>query len=239
MRRIARITRQLLAQMGLNFCALCKTPCTNILCLDCHTGLNPLGLSCYRCALPLEVEDSLCAECVQHPPDYERSTCAYALNSENSKLIHAFKDQAALHFGQILSEGLIKTIENQYSYTRDTLPELLCPVPSHWRKHLLRGFNQADYISQELGKHFNIPTQSLIRKTSHQPAQKDLSRQARIKAMSHSFETKNTEQIQGHIAIVDDVVTTGSTARAVASTLCNHGATRVDIWALARTPKPR
>jgi len=110
----------------------------------------------------------------------------------------------------------------------------------HWSRRWQRGFNQTEIIAKELAVQLQIPllTHTCRRRTAT-PSQKGLSRAQRQSNLRGAFElTKNSQKlIEGkRVALLDDVVTTTATARELSKLLIKHGATDVQIWALARTP---
>ena len=121
-------------------------------------------------------------------------------------------------------------------YRSDTLPDLVTSVPLHWTRAFTRGFNQSELLSRFLAVDVNRPYQNTMRKLTRTQKQQDLDRRARLNNLKQAFEVK-ADVNNKHIAVVDDVVTTGATAETLATLLKAAGARRVDIWALARTPK--
>src|SRR5690606_34322064 len=103
-----------------------------------------------------------------------------------------------------------------------------------------RGFNQAAMLARWLGSQLDIPCdQGLLQRTRETPAQQALGAKARQRNLRHAFSLGDGEAVKGlHLALVDDVLTTGATAQALASLLRKAGARRVDVYCLARTPKP-
>lgn len=105
----------------------------------------------------------------------------------------------------------------------------------HRKRQRKRGFNQAADIAEALSLATDIPWSSeLLRRTRATAAQSGLDRRQRLSNLKGVFEV--TGEVPAHVAVVDDVVTTGATARTLATLLQQHGAQTVEIWALARTP---
>lgn len=127
---------------------------------------------------------------------------------------------------------MIEYIERQQPF----MPNLLLPVPLHRRRLKDRGYNQALEIARPLARYFQLDISSgLCRRTENTAAQSGLNRKAREKNLRHAFSLM--EDVTGrHITLVDDVVTTGTTVAELARCLKRGGATRVDVWAVARTP---
>jgi ComF family protein len=205
------------------------------ICNHCRTGL-PYNLNCCRiCALPLAQqapERPVCGNCLRHPPSFDSCHAAFTYDYPISNLVSSFKFAGELHTGRLLAMLLIDSIEA----ARPPLPELLIPVPLHRARLRERGFNQALELARPLGRRFGIPVQAhgcqRIRATAAQSSLHQLERRKNIRGAFTLEKVINA----GHVAIVDDVVTTGSTAAELAHTLKRAGVGRVDVWTLARTP---
>ena len=117
------------------------------------------------------------------------------------------------------------------------LPEVLLPVPLHRKRLLDRGYNQAFEIAQALSRLLDIPVNtralSRIRDTDSQSGLSAYQREKNIlKAFAYDASTPYS-----HVAVIDDIVTTGSTANEITKTLRRAGVRRVEIWGLARVSK--
>ncbi len=194
-------------------------------------GILPIngGPRCTVCDVPTPDQAVFCGDCLTKPPSFDRVITGWRYETPVSSLIQRLKEQHE-HFWIItLSEQLILRI--------DELPDLIVPTPIHWSRRITRGFNQSQLLARHLSFRLKRPARAVLTKRTRTVAQKSLSRTKRLKNLKSSFECKG--DIRGkHIALVDDVVTTGATAEVLARLLKNHGAARVDIWALARTPSP-
>ena len=117
-------------------------------------------------------------------------------------------------------------------------PDLLLPVPLAKRRLRERGFNQAGMLGRWLGSQLGVNCdERILARTRETPAQQRLDAKARRHNLRQAFAV--TRELKGkHVAIVDDVLTTGATAQAIAQALRRAGARRVDVYCLARTPKP-
>ncbi|MFL0810448.1 MAG: ComF family protein [Agarilytica sp.] len=215
-------------------CHLCLGTCNSLLCDACEDSLTEnSGCRCQQCDLPLKTESILCAACLKKTPSFSVLHSAWVYTHPLDQLIHHFKDKQAHFWGRYLGEKLISRIYREYKQDK---PDLVIAVPIHWSKQLVRGFNQSQILAQLCAKTLNLPISTAIRKTSRTADQKNLSRHQRIFNLKKSFKvTRNVEGL--HIALVDDVVTTGATVETLSRLLLNAGAARVDVWALARTPR--
>jgi len=120
-------------------------------------------------------------------------------------------------------------------------PEAVVPVPLHWRREAERGFNQAEEIARSLCRARQWPLRSdLCRRVRPTPEQSALGAVDRRKNLYGAFALRRPDSLRGfrHVMIVDDVVTTGATAEAVAEVLGQAGVQQVTLWTVARTPGP-
>jgi len=174
-----------------------------------------------------------CGECQADPPAFELSRVPLRYEAPVSDLISHFKYRRGLSDGQLLAQLLAR-------HVRDTTldVQLLLPMPLHPSRLRERGYNQAAELARTLSRATGIPWNStLLRRTKAAPTQREANKRERRRNVRKAFvcESKNLPR---SVAIIDDVVTTGSTARAAAAAVKLAGAERVEIWAVARTPKP-
>jgi ComF family protein len=114
------------------------------------------------------------------------------------------------------------------------LPEALVPVPLHWRRLTARGFNQALELALPLGRALGIPVRDhLVIRERATPPQVGLPRELRRRNLRAAFGVR-PGPLPGHLALVDDVVTSASTVTALADCLHRAGVERIEVWAVAR-----
>ncbi|MFC6981225.1 ComF family protein [Microbulbifer taiwanensis] len=201
------------------------------LCAPCAAELPCLHSACMRCALPLAAGANVCARCLQQPPFFATASAAWHYAFPIGQLVQRFKyrnDLAAGHsLAQLAAEHLSPGIEQ---------PDLLVPIPLHWRRYWSRGYNQAQLIATEFGRRWRIPVDArLLRKLAGGDTQQQLKRAQRLRNLRGSFVA--SRPVDGlHIGLVDDVITTGATLDAAARTLLDTGAVKVSAYTLARTP---
>lgn len=230
-------------------CLLCGTSESQpqnrqLLCSDCELALPYLTRAealCQCCALPLAGDSRYCGQCLNYPPAFSRSLIPFAYSYPLDSLIHRFKYRGHLTEGRALTNLLSEHLQACYREEMElSLPDLIIPAPLHWTRRLRRGFNQTEIMGWQLARELGIPLVSrLCRRARRTPAQKSLSRQQRQKNLRWAFELHKgaEERLKGRrLALLDDVVTTTSTARALSSLLIKAGAEEVQLWALARTP---
>ncbi|WP_156042748.1 ComF family protein [Marinobacterium lacunae] len=217
-------------------CHLCQIykADTHGLCEACHSDLPWLISACHQCGEPIPPRSDdiqLCRHCQQSPPAFDRTHAAFAYTFPINQLIPAIKYNRRPEALGWLSLVFAQMLEDRI----DSPPELLLPVPLHPWRALKRGFNQAGLIAGELGRHLRLPVhQGLIRKRRATASQAGLDRSTRSANLFGSFRLTGT--IPAHVALIDDVMTTGSTAQELARLLKGAGAQRVEVWVLARTP---
>ncbi|MEA3301985.1 MAG: phosphoribosyltransferase family protein [Pseudomonadota bacterium] len=116
------------------------------------------------------------------------------------------------------------------------LPQLLLPVPLHARRLRERGFNQALELARILSAQLSIPVDShTLSRTCNTRAQSSLPKKERQQNIRNAFAL--TAKIDTpHVAIIDDVMTTGLTVNEISRTLRASAACEIEIWVFARTP---
>lgn len=210
------------------------------LCAGCALTLPDIDVACLRCAEPLSIgADSIesglvCGACQKKPPRYDASTCAMRYEYPVDHLLRAFKFHGRLVYGRTLAELLAQRLR---AARCNPWPELLIPVPLATARFRERGFNQAIEIGTVLEDKLKIPLRAdIVRRTRHTREQSGLEARERRKNLRGAFAVER-KSLAKHVAIVDDVITTGSTMNELARTLRRAGAERIEAWALARTSK--
>ena len=117
---------------------------------------------------------------------------------------------------------------------------VLVPVPLHRTRLWTRGFNQSALVARELSRRLRISADPmLLRRVRRTPPLKGMSPLQRRKTVAGAFRVSDRAAVRGKtIILVDDVLTTGSTAEACARTLIRAGAERVELVSWARVVKP-
>ncbi|HEN8802140.1 TPA: ComF family protein [Pseudomonas putida] len=220
-------------------CLLCDEPAGQIypVCVACEQALPWLGDQCTRCALPLPMAGLTCAQCCRRPPAFDQVIALWHFGFPVDTLISRFKHNRQWPLGRLMAELLGHGLLHRFAEGLPR-PDLLLPVPLARRRLRERGFNQAGMLGRWLSSQLGIPgDQRILLRTRETPAQQRLDAQARRRNLRQAFALMG--DLQGrHVALVDDVLTTGATAQAIAEVLRKAGAQRVDVYCLARTPKP-
>ena len=150
-----------------------------------------------------------------------------------SPLVHALKDRGERVYGRVLATVLAAAAV----HARLPLPEVFVPVPLHPARERQRGFNQSRDLAHRLARDLGGRLVPALRRLRDTPAQAGLTAVERRTNLLGAFaldEAYRRRVAGGHLALVDDVLTTGSTALACAAVLRAAGARRVDVWAVAR-----
>ena len=212
------------------------------LCHHCAQALPQLDEHrCHCCSLPLPGNAYVCGQCLGERASFTTSLIPYRYAYPLDGLIHRFKYRQQLSAGQCLGELLLAHVQERIGDNPGLRPDLLVPVPLHWRRRWQRGFNQSAVIATQLGAQLHLPITTICQRRQHTHSQQGLNRRERLRNLRQAFHLnpKQLATIQGkHLALVDDVVTTSATARCLSDLLIKAGAARVDVWALARTPSP-
>jgi ComF family protein len=120
-------------------------------------------------------------------------------------------------------------------------PDAVVPVPLHWRREAERGFNQAEEIARSLCQERGWPLRpNLCRRVRQTPEQSALGAALRRDNLRGAFALADARAAARcrHVLLIDDVLTTGATAEAVASVLLAGGVSRLSLWTVAHTPSP-
>ena len=215
-------------------CLLCGAPGTHRrdLCSGCDGDLPRNLKACRRCAQPLTSGGSLiCGQCQRHPPVFDSMTAPFCYDPPIDGLIRDLKFRGHLPAGQLLGELLGDDLEQR----RLPLPQGIVPVPLHLSRLRQRGFNQSLELARPLAKRFGLPILAgSVHRLRPTPPQSQLDLRQRLTNVRGAFAARRSIEAR-HLAIVDDVVTTGSTVTELAQVLRQAGVERIDVWACART----
>ena len=214
-------------------CALCHGPSgAALLCVDCIAALPSVGVACPVCALPGE-DAGPCAPCRRHGRPWHRALAAWLYAFPVDRLVHQLKYGARLAIADALGAGLAAAVRRSGA----RWPEVVVPLPLAPGRQRERGFNQSQLIARTLARDLGRPLVHgllRVRDDGPQAAQGGVRRHTR---MQGAFVARVA--LQGlHVAIVDDVMTTGATLAAATQAARDAGATQVDVHVVARTLPP-
>jgi ComF family protein len=214
-------------------CALCGGPGQRPLldlCADCESDLPRNEGSCPRCALPLAPAIASCGTCLVRPPPFDRALVPFQYAYPLSNLVRSLKYAGELAHARLLGTLVARAAARR----RAALPQLIIPVPLHRLRYRERGFNQARELARFIGQALRVPMddRSCVR-TRVTADQTELTASERRENVRGAFEMRTRVRAR-HVAIVDDVLTTGSTMSALAPVIREAGATTIEVWAVAR-----
>jgi len=217
-------------------CILCRLPTKRYLdiCTLCEQDLPWLGKACYRCALPLKNTDdtSICGHCLQQRPHFDHSIALFHYAAPIDHLLNQIKFKQRLANAHIL--GTLLTTKIKQAYQGKNLPQMLIPVPLHKKRLGKRGYNQALELARPIAALLPIKIDKLnCQRICHTPPQMHLKAKQRRQNLHNAFIIKKPPA--KHIAIIDDVMTTGSTVSEFSKALRKAGAQKIDVWVCART----
>jgi len=179
--------------------------------------------------LPLSY-DGTCGRCQKSPPAYDRTLAAFEYRPPVDRMIQGLKFNGQLYYGRILGILMAESLMTRM----DERPQCIIPVPLHPQRLRERGFNQAQELARPVAKALHIPVDvrscQRLRATT---AQTGLDAKARRQNLRGAFAVLEPKE-WSHVALLDDVMTTGSTIQALASELKRAGVERVDVWLCAR-----
>lgn len=200
------------------------------LCRKCLDSLPFLLEACPRCGLPLAASsDTQCGACLKDPPPFDRMKCTFRYEEPIRHLIQSLKFGSRHAHARLLGTLLAGSIHPPQS-----TPEVLIPVPLHPRRYAGRSFNQSLEMARIVSAHLEVPLDyNTCRRVRSTEAQTKLHAEERRRNIRHAFRI-STKFKYKHIALLDDVVTTGATVSELATELREAGAEQIDIWACAR-----
>ncbi|MFO7551425.1 MAG: ComF family protein [Haliea sp.] len=221
------------------YCLLCQLRSFSPLplCEECFSHLQGNNHACERCALPLAATAAgLCSQCSAQPPAFDSVIAPLVYEPHIALLISRWKFQRERRLTRLLA------LLWQAWVIPPTDRDLLLPVPLHWRRLLWRGFNQAALLGLAIRNRepqlASLPLRhGILQRRRATPAQASLNARQRGANLQTAFQVRG--DVRGlRVAVIDDVMTTGATADAIARSLKAAGAADVQLWCLARTPAP-
>lgn len=196
-------------------------------CAPCDAALPYLpSARCPVCALPTP-DGSTCGRCLRKHPQFDRTATAFAYGFPLDKLVQALKFNEQLHLANLLAEKLAARVTHR--------PDCIVPMPLHPARLMQRGHNQSLEIARRMAARLNVPLhpQACVR-VRDTPPQSSLKWKERGKNMRRAFQCR--ESFGGkHVAMVDDVMTSGASLNELALALRRAGATEISAWVVART----
>ncbi len=198
-------------------------------CTACDAELPRLDAAhCPVCSLPT-LAGEVCGQCLKSPPAFDHTLAAFSYSFPVNQLIKALKFHERLILVNFLADRLAAQVK--------TRPDCVLALPLHPLRLQERGFNQSQLLAARIATRLRIPLLTdTCRRTRDTPPQSTLPWKERGKNMRGAFEVAAPATIRGkHVAIVDDVMTTGASTGELARALKEAGASEVSVWVVART----
>lgn len=223
------------------FCGLCKKRTEREwrrfgVCEGCFRTMEAPSPRCYRCSAPLPASVGPQTDCIHCKKEKWRFTRAICLGKYQDRLRTAvilmkrpFFEHLSMGLGNALADYVIQNADVPY--------DLVVPTPQHWMRRVMKRTNSSELLSEPIAKRLNIPLRRTclvrVRMTKKQGMLGGEQRRINVKS---AFRIGRRSQVEGNtILLVDDILTSGSTANEMARQLLQAGASRVDVAALARS----
>jgi len=231
---VDKIRAKLLALLAPRSCHWCRAILERgSACASCVAALPWNANACRACALPLTRagETSVCSDCLRDSPPQDRSWAAFRYESPIRQAIVELKFRGRLAPAHVVG-GLMA---EQLARRAAPLPEVLVPMPLYVRRLQRRGYNQAVELGRELARRLSLPLASrAARRVRATLEQTRLDGAARRRNVRGAF-LVDPRSVRGrHVALLDDVITTGATVAELARATRAAGATHIEVWAAAR-----
>ena len=221
-------------------CAVCGEavgPLAAGLCRRCRRARQRLGGSrCSVCGQPYSgaiTADFRCLNCGDRDLSFDFATAAYRSRGVVRDLIHQFKYNRRTHLRPLLARMLVEGFRDPRLHGK--MPSALVPVPLHPTRQREREFNQAEVLARLAGSRLGLPVDDCLQRTRYTLTQTHFHRDERFENLEGAFALRAGADVAGRdLVLVDDVLTTGSTADACARVLREAGASSVVVITVAR-----
>lgn len=206
------------------------------LCSRCYRHIRRFPY-CGHCGTELLHNSLHCGECLRNEPSWDKMVIIGHYAPPLSTLIHQFKFQNQFFLDRTLARLLLLAIYQARRTHQLALPEVILPVPLHHFRQWQRGYNQADLIAQALSTWLKIKCDNqFLHRSKHTHTQRGLTAVARRKNLRNAFYLDQYRKCDYQsVALVDDVITTGSTVNEISRLLRKNGVQHIQVWGLART----
>ncbi len=229
---VYRESRSLLQKVFPATCLLCLDPGQDPaldLCCGCEADLPRVANACPGCGMPLAESGASCSACRQRPHAFDAAFAPYRYEFPLVELIHRLKYGDQIAIARILGTLLARRLAERKAPRIDAI----LPVPLAPRREALRGYNQAREIAAFAADRIGLPVADRLARRI-----RDTEEQAALPAIARAANVSGAFEVMGlpppRLAIVDDVLTTGATADALALALKRAGCRYIEVWAVAR-----
>jgi len=217
-------------------CLLCGRSGTGSidLCCECAADLPRNEPACTVCAAPLAAGTAallVCGQCLRDPPSFRSSLVPFRYAYPLDHLVRGLKFRNHLACGRVLGQMFVRRL----AACAEPLPEAIIPVPLAPGRYRQRGYNQASELAHAIQRGTGVAVRAdVVIRQRETAEQAGLDRKARRRNVKGAFAALAPLCAQ-RVAILDDVVTTGSTVRELADVLQGTGVEQIVVWAIART----
>ncbi len=174
----------------------------------------------------------LCGVCLKHPPAFHAAHAAFVYAFPMDALIRRCKYAGALELTDLFAQALADSLED--SLARNPRPDLILPMPLHPARLARRGFNQAVEIARRLSGRLDIDwLPEACQRVRDTPPQAGLDLKSRRRNLKGAF-TCGQDLAGKRVALVDDVMTSGSSLDELARVVSRAGALEISAWVVAR-----
>ncbi len=243
LRGLSELVRGITQLIFPNTCLICdvaEVDCSKFrhgLCSNCLQDVSPNGdLACPRCAMTVGPHTDVsrgCSVCRGVSLGFDRAIRLGPYEGRLRDAVLRIKSGSGEGLAEILGRVLWERVSERLTTTRF---DIVVPVPLHWRRRLARGYNQSAALGKELAVGLGVEfAPNLLMRVRHTPQQIQPSAAARKENVRGAFRIKRHASLADRaVLLVDDVLTTGSTAGEAARTLREAGARQVIVAVLAR-----
>ncbi|MFT6987477.1 MAG: ComF family protein [Psychromonas sp.] len=235
---IKKQLKQLIERVLPAQCLLCGLPSHNkLICPYCQKEMLQARVCCQYCGLSLTNSQLFCGDCVKQKHLFTKLHALASYQPPYPTLIKQLKYEHKLISGELLGQLLADSIASHFSGDQITGFDYLIAVPLHSKKLRQRGFNQAQLIADIVSRQLKIPLlANSVKRNKETQAQEGLSISKRRKNLRAAFTANKNSPLQGkHIALLDDVVTTGATIDSLCHCLLAEKVSSITVFCICRT----
>ena len=234
-RMVDKLWGEILESLAPSRCNWCgrSTPQGHAACGACSDALPWNAHACRACGIPLPPgrEDGACVDCLRECPPQDRSWAAFRYEAPVAQAIVALKFHGRLMPAHVIGRLMAQRLAQR----AEPLPQLLIPVPLSTPRLRRRGYNQALELARALTGVLGVRLAAgAAWRTRETREQTRLDAAQRRRNVRGAFAVDAGAVRGRHVALLDDVITTGATVAELARVVRAAGAARIEAWAAAR-----
>lgn len=203
------------------------------ICPRCDSSLPQLPeRRCPGCGGPLDGILDLCEDCADAGPrPWSRAVSAFPFYGQLRLAVHRFKYRNRISLAQFFGRKMAEAWLDHGAGDID----IVSYIPLHWMRFMERGYNQAELLAAQVGRHLEIEMLNTLRRNRSTGRQATLGKNDRQQNLRGAFKPYRPSRFENkNILLVDDVFTTGSTLAEATRTLLKAGAASVSVLTIAR-----